>query len=168
MKALATAAAIVLSLTAAASHAADGTITINGALTANTCSINNGSSADITVSLPTVSASSLQSAVQTAGSTRFSIQLSNCTASVAQTYFEAGPNISDSGNLRNNGSASNVEVQLLNNQGQVINLQNNSNSQQMNIVAGGASLDYYAQYYATGQSSAGSVSSSVKYTITYN
>ncbi|MFC3627043.1 fimbrial protein [Vogesella amnigena] len=168
MKTLAIITTAILTLATAAAQASDGTITVNGSLTANTCTINNGTGNNITVNLPTLSTASLKSSGQTAGSTKFSIQLSSCTATQAQTYFEAGNTIAADGNLLNAGSAANVEVQLLNNQGNAINLNTNTNSQQVNIAAGAASLDYYAQYYATGQTGPGSVTSTVKYTVSYN
>lgn len=168
MKTLAIITTVMLSLAATSVQASDGSITVNGSLITNTCTVNNGTGNNIIVNLPTLATSSLKNSGQTAGSTKFSILLSSCSATQAQTYFEAGPGIASDGNLLNSGTASNVEVQLLNNQGNAINLSNNSGSQQVNIVAGAASLDYYAQYYATGQTGAGSVTSTVKYTVSYN
>ncbi|SCK16998.1 fimbrial protein [Vogesella sp. LIG4] len=168
MKHLATALAIGLTLTTAAAYATDGTITINGNLIANTCTINGGNG-DITVNLPTLSAATLSSAGKTAGSTKFTITLSNCSATSAKTFFEAGATINgNSGNLINNGTAANVEVQFLNDQGQAINLATQANSQQVNITNQAANLNYQAQYFATAAATPGTVSTSVKYSISYN
>ncbi len=43
-----------------------------------------------------------------------------------------------------------------------------TNSQWVDVVEGGkADLNYYAEYYATGASTAGEVNTSVQYTIIY-
>ena len=43
-----------------------------------------------------------------------------------------------------------------------------ANSQEVNVAAGGsAALNYYAEYYAKAQATAGNVATSVKYTIVY-
>jgi major type 1 subunit fimbrin (pilin) len=57
--------------------AVDGTITFNGLVTDQTCEITTPAGKDFTVTLPTVSASTLNAAAQTAGRTPFSINLSN-------------------------------------------------------------------------------------------
>ncbi|MGR2679644.1 fimbrial protein [Chromobacterium haemolyticum] len=171
MKKLVTVLAAGLSFYATGALAADGTITINGNIVANTCTINSTGGASFTVTLPTVGVSSLATAGQTAGSTPFSINLSNCPATLknAVTHFEIGPTVdAATGNLKNAGAATNVEVQLLNNTLQAINLANNTNSQIVPISSGTATLNYYAQYIATGGAAgAGAVNTSVQYSMTY-
>lgn len=158
--------------------AADGTITFNGSVTAQTCTINgNGTGAkDLTVALPTVSTSTLASAGNTAGRTPFNIALTACTpkSGNVHTFFEAGPTINPStGNLVvASGGASNVEIQLLNVSDQsAIKLGSADASQNSKAVAinssGAATLQYYAQYYATGSATAGAANSSVMYTLSY-
>lgn len=157
-------------------HAADGTITFNGQITAQTCTINgNGSGAkDFTVTLPTVSAKTLAAAGATAGSTGFQIGLSGCTPNSGNvhTFFEAGPTTdTTTGNLKlNAGGAANVQIGLLNSSFQPIKAgfaDGVQNSTSVAISSGSATLQYYAQYVATGAASAGAANSSVLYTIAY-
>ncbi|MBS3046394.1 fimbrial protein [Enterobacter mori] len=172
--------AIAMSLpTAMVAAASVGTVTFNGNINSNTCAvaINNGT-ADATVTLPTVSSSVLGSAGQTAGSTNFTMDLTGCStgtgaATAVRAYFESGANVNAStGNLKNStatGSASNVEVQLLDSAGTV--LKAGDNSQRSNpataLTSGAATLVYSAQYYATGAATAGTVNTSVTYSIDY-
>ncbi|EPS2174242.1 fimbrial protein, partial [Acinetobacter baumannii] len=96
----------------AAAQAADGTITINGLVTDNTCTIDTGDK-NLTVNLPTVSSQSLKNAGDVAGRTPFQINLTNC-ASVGKvaTYFEPGATVDfNTGRLLNqatSGAAANV------------------------------------------------------------
>lgn len=162
-----------LSLSAAV-HAADGTVTITGALTAQTCAINGnsaGTQTAINVALPTLSTSGLATAGDTSGSTPFSIHLTDCTATSASTFFEAGPTIDlYTGNLINQAvlGADYVQVELLNDQLMPINLVTNANSQTVIVNVGSADLNYYAQYIATGASTPGSVNTSVRFSMQYN
>jgi major type 1 subunit fimbrin (pilin) len=156
--------------------AADGTITFNGNITAQTCTINgNGSGAkDFTVTLPTVSSSSLATAGQTAGRTPFSIALTNCTPATGNvhTYFEPGPTTdTTTGHLiLNAGGATNVQIGLQN--GDFTDIKAGAadasqNSKAVAITTGSATLPYYAQYVATGAATAGAANSSVMYTLSY-
>jgi major type 1 subunit fimbrin (pilin) len=158
----------------AGAHAADGTITITGALTAQTCTINGnseGTQTAINVALPTLSTTGLAVAGDTSGSTPFSIHLTDCTATSASTFFEAGPTIDlQTGNLINQAplGADMVEVELLNDQFTPINLVSNTNSQTVVVNVGVADLNYYAQYIATGASTPGAVNTSVRFSMQYN
>ena len=156
--------------------AADGTITFNGTITAQTCTINgNGSgSSNFTITLPTVSSSTLATAGQTAGRTPFSIALTNCTPNSGnvRTYFESGPTTDlTTGNLiLNAGGATNVEIGLLNSDSTNIAAgaaEASQNSKPVAITSGKATLNYYAQYVATGAATAGAANSSVMYTMAY-
>lgn len=131
------------------------------------------------VVLPTVSVSALASG-QTAGTTAFGITLTGCPSGVTRVgaYFEPGATIdSTTGNLKNQGSAANIEVQLLNGNGgtasagSAINLgapDTAQNSAQYPITNGVATMNYYARYVANGATaSAGSVQTSVKFTLEY-
>ncbi len=125
-------------LAPAAAFAADGTITINGAVTAQTCTINGGTP-NFTVTLPKVSTSSLATAGTKAGATQFTIALTNCTPASGN----AGADIVI-------GAASGSQ-----------------NTTYAPIAGGSANLTYLAQYVATGAATAGAVSSSVTYTIEF-
>lgn len=172
-----------IAVTSQAAFAEDGRITFSGNVTAQTCTINgNGSgSKDFTVALPTVSTSLLATVGATAGATPFNISLTACTPTTGtnavkavHAYFEAGPTIdTTTGNLiLATGGASNVEIQLLNAADQsAVKLGQadaSQNSKAVNVSTGGAAtLQFYAQYYATGAATAGAANSSVMYTIAY-
>jgi len=160
--------------------AVDGTITFNGLVTDQTCEITTPAGNDFTVTLPTVSATTLNAAAQTAGRTPFSINLSNCSSDgKVATYFEPGPTVDfDTGRLVNQANAAdaatNVQIQLLGENSLFIPVQAagaggaQDNSQWVDVTAGGAAdLNYYAEYYATGAATAGTVNSSIQYTIIY-
>ncbi|MGH8779746.1 fimbrial protein [Paraburkholderia sp.] len=156
--------------------AADGTIAFNGNVTAQTCTINgNGSNArDFTVTLPTVSSSSLAAAGQTAGRTPFGISLTACTPATGNvhTYFEPGPTVNlQTGHLiLKTGGATNVEIGLQNGDFSDIKAgaaDASQNSKPVAITTGSATLNYYAQYVATGAATAGAANSTVMYTLSY-
>ena len=155
--------------------AADGTITITGTVTDTTCSIAvNDGTANATVTLPTVSTSSLAASGDTAGTTLYTISLTECSGTslgTAHAWYEAGANVdTDSGRLNNtsDGTTTNVQVQLLNADLGVITAGvTDQNDVTVDISGGSGTLEYYAQYYATGVSTAGAVATSVDYTIEY-
>lgn len=158
------------------SHAYDGTITFNGSITAQTCTINgNGAGAkDFTVKLPTVSASALATAGQTAGRTPFTISLSACTPATGSvhTFFESGTTTdTQTGNLKlATGGATNVQIGLLNGDTTPIKAgftDASQNSQSVALASGSVTLPYFAQYVATGAATAGAATSTVQYTIAY-
>lgn len=155
--------------------AADGTISFTGQIQASTCTINGGTpgSSSFSVTLPTVTAPALSAAGQTAGTTPFQIALTSCPTTLsAHTFFEPGPNTDmTTGRLKNTGTATAVQVGLLNDdltQIDVSKADGSQNSASAALTSGSATLKYRAQYYATGVAGAGSVTSSVAYTIVYN
>ena len=164
-------------------HAADGTITITGAVSDTTCSINGaatGTPANIAVTLPTVPAGALASAGAIAGTSNLGdiqLVLSGCSgaATKAAAHFENGSTVDQSsGYLQNqssNAPAKNIEVRLLNATMQPISIlsgtNNDINANGAAIVGGNGVLNYFAQYFATGKAEAGSVATSVQYTMQY-
>ncbi len=170
------AAALALAFSSAA-HAADGTITFTGNISAQTCTINgNGTGAtDFTVTLPTVATSALPADGATSGRTPFSIAVSGCTtqSGTVATWFEPGTNVDAlTHRLKNTaaGGATNVQVGLLQGDGTTA-VSPGVASQTANIdtTTGDAKLDYFAQYVATGgAATSGAVSSSVTYSMVYN
>ncbi|SOY67793.1 fimbrial protein [Cupriavidus taiwanensis] len=161
-------------------HATDGTITFNGKIVGQTCTINgNGNGpgiASFTVQLPTVSTSTLNQPGNVAGQTPFNIALTNCTpdSGNVHTFFEAGPTTdATTGNLiLDAGGAQNVQIRLLNGgtantpiKAGFTDAAQNSNS--VSILGGAATMWYYAQYYATGVATVGPANSSVMYSISY-
>ncbi|VWC26704.1 fimbrial protein [Burkholderia lata] len=156
-------------------HAADGTITINGKIGTQTCTIDgNGTGGkDFSVALPKVSTSSLAAGGSTAGRTPFKIGLKNCSPATGNVYthFEPGTTVnSTTGQLFNaTGTAKNVEVGLLNGDTSNIGLgKADENSKAVALSNGAADLPYYAQYVATGGAAGqGTVNTSVMYSIMY-
>lgn len=157
------------------SHAADGTININGNIGTQTCTINgNGTGGkDFTVKLPKVSTTALATGGSTAGRTPFKIGLTNCSPASGNVYthFEPGTTVnSTTGQLLNaTGTAKNVEVGLLNGDATNISVgKADENSAAVALKNGAADLPYYAQYVATGGAAGqGSVNTSVMYSIMY-
>ena len=164
--------------------ASDGSVLINGTLSATSCKVNGGSSpSNFTVQLPTVSVSSLKTAGSVAGATPFDITLTSCTApATITTYFEPGLTVMADGNLKNTGLAKNVEVQLLNANGNVMNLSAAAKSQNALSTLYGPNSDgtgttaltgmpagFFAQYVAIGGAAgSGTVTTTVQYTMIYN
>jgi len=168
---------IALGLLAAAQvHAAaasDGTINFTGNIESQTCTVSlNGGASTGTVTLPNVATSMLANAGETAGATRFTIDLSNCTTKTGNVYayFEQGANVNGNGRLSNTGTATNVDLQLTDSAGTVLNAGSTEQSTSPTtavLTDGAATLTYAAQYYATAAATAGTVLSSVTYSISY-
>jgi len=156
------------------SNAADGEVQITGTINANTCDITTDSGGLHTVTLPTVMASALSKAGETAGRTPFTVQLANCgpdSGNVA-LYFEPGANTDmATGRLSNTGTATEVQVGLLNDFMVPIELNQSTaflqKSQTVSIASGSATLNYFAEYYATGVAGAGTVRTSTFFSIVY-
>lgn len=173
---LAAATLSLAALCAGNAQAADGTITINGLVTAQTCQISgNGGGPDFTVTLPTVSTSALQTAGATAGRTPFNIALTNCSPDSGNVavYFEPNATVdAATGHLTNTAAsgAENVQVGLLNADHSDIKLGSSEAAQNMQFVAldhGKATLNYFAQYVATDAATAGAVNAQSLYSIVY-
>lgn len=153
-----------------------GTLTLNS-VTVSAASCKVTTSGGGTVTLPDVWQSALASSGKVAGATSFTIAVSGCnsTLNTVQTYFSSNAVDTTTGNLRNTtgaGYAGNVEVQLLDGQngGAPINLGNTSVTSQTsatNLSGGGATLNYQAQYYATGAATAGAVKATAQFTMVY-
>jgi major type 1 subunit fimbrin (pilin) len=176
--------------------AADGTITFNGLITAASCTITGGGAAtgtgNVSVTLPTVSATALQAAGSTAGDTKFSLVLSGgaaCTnGQTASLWVETTQTPAldtTSGALKNQtGSATAVEVRMVNPaNNQPIKLGVNgayangatvvasSNQPAATITGNTATLSYMAQYLnptTAGAVTAGTVATYLTYSMAYN
>lgn len=152
--------------------APDGTVTVTGKIVDQTCTVG-GTSGDYTVVLPTVAKSSLATVATTNGDTKFTINLTACPVGNVGVYYDnTNPNTNTAGRLNNTGSATNVNIQLLNSAKTIIDLSKDRTGQ--NIVTsnvatanGSASLDFYARYYATGATTAGNVSTTATYYVVY-
>jgi major type 1 subunit fimbrin (pilin) len=160
----------LLGMTAA--QASDGTVTFTGSIVATSCVITGGG--NIAVTLPPVDASALSASGKTATPTQFSIAMTACPATTSlHALFEIGANVdTTTGNLKNTGTATNVEISLLNSALGAINIATQANDGAgtglTTTTAGAYTLNYYAQYIATGAAGAGTVASSVTYSLVYN
>jgi major type 1 subunit fimbrin (pilin) len=171
---IASAVALAAAASSAPAFASDGTISFNGSITSSTCVVSAGS-ANLNVTLPNVSATTLSTVGATSGRTAFSIAVTACqTGGGVHTFFEAGPTTDlTTGNLSLNGgsTAAGVEIQLTNADGILISTKAADGAQGSEAVnvdaAGAATLNYGAQYISTGAVTAGSAKSSVTYSIIY-
>ncbi|WP_334042412.1 fimbrial protein [Burkholderia ambifaria] len=179
------AVALMLATTGVA-YASDGTITFTGAVVASTCKVNGGTG-DLAVALPHVATNQLTSTGQTAGRTPFTLSLSGCTSPVdaegkpvanvptkVAVVFEPGPNVNlTTGRLKptGTGAAANIEVGIQTDGYKDIKIGADAASQGAQSATigkdGNATLQYAAQYYATGASTAGPVTTSVTYSVIY-
>lgn len=159
-------AVIAATAFAPSAQAADGTITINGLVIANACTVNVNGGA--TVVLPTVMTSTLATAGAVAGNTPFNIALTGCDPSVTSaTMAFSGSNINaTSGNLTNTvTTGSDAQIQLLAN-ATVLDLRTGTATTAVASSAGTFAMQ--AQYVAVNAgTSAGLVKSSVEFTLTY-
>ncbi|WP_330982225.1 MULTISPECIES: fimbrial protein [Enterobacterales] len=173
--------ALALTMAASTAYADDavtqGTVTFNGELIADTCSIVSGDE-NLTVTLPTLSTQTLANAGDTAGSKTFDIRVENCPTTgtgiptQVAAHFEAinsdGFNATTK-NLTNSATttpASNVEVRLFDKDGTTV-LPVGDTGGYFPITAGTATMTYIGAYYATAATTAGKVSARVQYTLAY-
>lgn len=145
------------------------TINFRGEVTSQTCNVSiNGETTSPVVLLPTVSSSVLTTAGQTAGNTGFSIEIKDCTqASKAKAWIYTALNGSNGNVLNTGGTASNVEIRLLDGVTQQQVFMTHATSQATISSSGTASIPLVAQYYSTGNTSAGSVIGTAMYIMAY-
>lgn len=179
MKSQARIFAVLLAAAATQSaFASDGTINFAGELVDSTCVVTvNGqvSPAPAVVTLPTLSVTGLSAARNVAGQTGFNIQLSACTGTTttASAFFEAGAGVDPlTSNLRNTGTATLVQLQLIDATNGTPILAGNFNqvantSRVAKAATGNTILPYAVQYIATGRATAGTVVGTVTYSINY-
>ncbi len=174
LQAIAMAVLLVGAWTPRAAYASDGTITVNGQITANTCTINAGTP-DLAVTLPTVSTAALPAGA-VAGATAVTMNYSACTSTptTATVYFEANANIDPAtGCLTNTAvsGGSNVEVCFLNRDGTSIDMSKPTTSQGVESAAlsGGSGASTFLVEYAahTAAATAGTYTSLVTYSVVY-
>jgi major type 1 subunit fimbrin (pilin) len=189
---LASALAIAMGLaavgTASAQSSNGGTITFLGTLTDSTCTVKGGAGTDegtgnFTVTLDDTPASALSAANSTAAPKTFNVEIggegeTTCGATssggsvVATMTFGITPATDTNGNLNNIlvNEATNVQIQLLNNDSSVINLsQANAGLQSATIINNSAQMQYTAQYFsAEGGATPGKISTNTVYLIAYN
>ncbi|UEP48127.1 fimbrial protein [Burkholderia ambifaria] len=177
-KVLGTSAAMLLGVLAGspafAQAVTQGKVTFDGELTASTCSIKAGDE-DKKVLLPKVSTVALANKGDTAGSTSFDISATKCAADVKQVaaHFEMTNMDPATGFLKNLADAAtaaqNVVVQLVNSDGTGIRAGSTGAYFDVTGTADdrGATMLYGGQYYATGATKAGKVSTFARFTLAY-
>ncbi|EDI0454029.1 type 1 fimbrial protein [Salmonella enterica subsp. enterica serovar Weston] len=139
-----------LLVSSSAMAVSDNTITFQGEVSDETCSVViNGNQAKPVVLLPTVSTKDLSEQGKTAGPITFDIGLSGCTGSKDKTTkistVFVGNQVTSNGNLGNTGDG---DLQLEPN-------------------ASEASATYTARYYSTGKAEAGTVAATLQYAVSY-
>ncbi|MGF6590104.1 fimbrial protein [Pseudomonas sp. 2835] len=169
-------AMLVAATTTSAAMAADGTINFNGELKAETCQVSVNGGGTSVVTLPTFATSALAEAGKVAGQTGFNIKLSNCSTALktAAAFFEAGGTVDPkSGNLKNSGTATKVQLQLVDaangkpikaGSGDQITTTSRIDLDKQSLSA---DLPYAVQYFAEAATGPGTVVSSVTYSINY-
>lgn len=171
---------LILSLafiSSSALAASSNTVQFRGEVNSQTCSVNiNGNPTTPVVLLPAVSTTNLATAQSTAGSTKFTVNVTGCnstSAATIKTVF-AGNNITSGGNLGNTGgTATGVSIQVLDSDGSTpLTFVNGSTVQTASFTKASsdttASQDLTARYYAeTASVTAGSVIASAQYSIAY-
>lgn len=159
-------------------QASDGTINFAGELVAQTCTVTiDGGPSPQTKNLPKVSTSILNAAGQVAGATSFLIGLTGCAATTdsVTAFYEAGSTVDPlTGRMRNTdaGGAANVELQLLDGgTGAPIQIgsdtQTTTNTRYTIDASGNVIMPYAVEYYATGTTTPGLVTSQVTFSIDY-
>lgn len=158
--------------------AAPNTINFQGEVTDQTCVVTvNGNAANATVLLPSVAASQLTTAGDTAGQTTFTVAVSDCVAPVStsqaiNTLF-VGNLTTTAGNISNTGDATHVALQLLDPAapGAPFNVSGTGHAAPGLVLDAGqmsASHDYAVQYVTEdGGATPGSVLGSVQYSVVY-
>lgn len=157
--------------------ASQNTIRFQGEVNAQTCNVNvNDATGSPIILLPTVSTAALSTAKSTAGKTPFTINLTGCVAPTSGSTQAininlVGNNISSTGDLLNTGTAKNVTLRLLDSGDKAISLSGGSATVTgMKLASGStsASQDFSVEYYSdSGNAGAGTVLSSVQYSVSY-
>ncbi|WP_104924963.1 fimbrial protein [Rahnella sikkimica] len=162
-----------------ASAVSDNTISFQGEVTDETCSLTvNGNDSTPIILLPTVSTSDLATAGSHAGATTFEMGVSGCagtsgddaTDTKISTVFSGNLVETTNGTLGNTGTAENVTVQILDVSGEEINLSSTYTADNdLKLSAGdtASTATYTARYYATDVAAAGTVAASMQYAISY-
>lgn len=154
---------------------ANNTITFNGEVTDQTCSVMvNGNDSNPIVLLETVAAAQLEEAGSTAGAKTFSVGITGCTAPQAQvdvtTVFVAN-GVTDNGNLLSTGTAENVALQIMDTEGNPVNLSSEANLSGLVLEADStsASAEFGVAYISeNGNATPGSVTGALQYSVVYN
>jgi major type 1 subunit fimbrin (pilin) len=165
-------AVLAASAISSAAFAADGTVNFTGSITDIACTVDTTSLNQI-VDLGKVSKTAFTADSKTAGAKDFSLILKNCpeTVTSAMVRFDGQQVPGDNSVLALSDAAdkaTNVGIQLTDNQNNVINLYQNSAA--YNLTTDVNTLKFVAKYYATGTGAdvgVGSANAVTDFTIIY-
>jgi len=167
-------AAVVLAVGTA--HAQSGTFSFVGQVVETTCVVEpvsglSGAGSDFTVPLPAIERGRLATARQRGPAQAFVLQVGSRDAPCRQDRVSArlvnAGDTTTGGRLHNRGTATGVELVLLDAQGRDIDL-NGPGFQVVQFDSGGvAQLGWKVAYQATGPASTGSVYSRLQYLLDY-
>ncbi|WP_418112709.1 fimbrial protein [[Enterobacter] lignolyticus] len=165
-------ASAVLCLTTA--NAADGTINFTGEIIDQACAVDIGSNNTMSVDMGRIARTSFQSAGDESDSTKFTIKLINCPATVtsAKVKFDGANDQNNSDLLaitQGASSADGVAIKLMTADKTLLGL-NQVNSYSYPLVsAADNNLDFYAAYKSTQTAvTAGLANSVASFTVNYN
>lgn len=164
-----------------------GTITFSGQVVASTCAVTvNNTTANATVTLPTVNNLDLNGTGKTAGATPFTIDVTGCTAisnpsiaSIKTRFLAQNVNGANLANTANTTPATNVAIQLLQDTGVIGSKDDTALNFTTGYAESGTKLladaidsnvvkfPFVAQYIATGAAAAGTVQAIVDYELVY-
>ncbi|MGE8441400.1 MAG: fimbrial protein [Comamonas testosteroni] len=153
-----------------------GEVKITGKVTDTSCVLGT-TATNVTVKLPPVDKDLLSAAQSNAGRGGFSLSVTGCSNGVkVSAAFVPNSHVDANGNLKNSATddpASNVQVQVLDQNHNVININtDNADSQKARGVnvsgTEPVNLQYYLQYYSqAGGASAGAVAATANFQLTY-
>ncbi|MGA5657805.1 fimbrial protein [Rahnella contaminans] len=159
-----------------AANAADGTITFTGNITADSCTVAvNGGTANATVDLGTVAASSFQAAGDLSTVKDFTLNLTACPSGVTNVSvaFDGQGDAADNTTFQNNDTgataATGVGVRLYNNGGgSTAQIAPHGSSVSYTPVGGAVDMPFSARMASTAATvAAGSLTATTDYTINY-
>lgn len=153
-----------------------GVVNITGKVTETSCVLGT-SAASVNVTLPPVDKDLLSAAQSSTGRGGFSFSVTGCDDGVkVSAAFVPNNHVDAHGNLKNSATtdpASNVQVQVLDKDHNVININTDDGTKQADraVTVSGATpveLRYYLQYYSqAGGASAGNVVATANFQLTY-
>lgn len=149
--------------------ATSGQVTFTGEVFNQTCQVDD-KTANKAVTLNPVRASALDSAGKTSTPTNFALALRGCTKGATVGLKFDKTNVDPStGTLNNTGTAQKVNIQIVNGSGTAMNLNTQDKSDYVTPSADDnlVTYNYKAQYFATGEATAGSVNTFAVFNIDY-
>lgn len=165
-----------MAFVSSASALSANTIEFIGEVSEQTCEVSiNGNSSTPVILLPTVRKSELSAAGNTAGETPFTVSVTGCTPDTTKnldikTRFVAN-NLTSSNRIGNTGDATNVALEIFDpkNPSTLIDMTGATPAPGLVLAqnTAEASYDYGVRYYAEGVATAGAVSGSVQYALSY-